>query len=103
MDSSKVVVWESWEALSSWTLLTLPYPVAGCPSHCGARAQLGLCGSYLASWPSWHGHHPITSGTRGFYWHCGPHKALGSGHLWTFPACIRLQPCESRQHEPRSS
>lgn len=69
------------------TELGIPHQLASCnlcPFHCRARGQLRLRGSCLASWPRCYGHHPVTSGTGELCWHCSPHKALGSSHLWTF-------------------
>lgn len=79
----------SWTHPKWWfeTELGIPHQLASCnlcPFHCRARGQLRLRGSCLASWPRCYGHHPVTSGTRELCWHCSPHKALGSSHLWTF-------------------
>lgn len=56
---------------------------------CCCYGRLRLRGSQ----PGGSGHHPVTSGTKGY----GSHGALGSSHLWTFPACIRPWPRDSRR------
>lgn len=94
---------QSWESLTSWCLpISALFYCHRQPVTAGLGARLWLHGSCLAtSWPSCYSHHPVTSGTGGLRWLCSPHKALGSSLLWTFPACIRLWPHDSRQCELR--